>query len=87
MDNEQLEIDANGNIALKPLTGYRIKSLAGVALALILDYEERIGNGEVITGSIQLSLLPNAALDLAESLRRSATGLLSNTATGNARTN
>lgn len=71
------ETDREGNLLLKPMAGWELKSVAGMALILGIEYaenQEALEMGE--TQTIPLVLLPALALELAEALKRRASALL-----------
>jgi hypothetical protein len=73
----QLETDANGNLVLRPMSGYQIGSIAGMSLLLVIEYLENPSALENEgSKSIQLAVNPLEALQLAEALTKRAMQLL-----------
>jgi hypothetical protein len=72
--------DDEGNVKLNPVTGWEIGRVAGVALALKLEYvssPNQLESHAMISDSIQFVLTAEEALELAEVLKRHGTELLS----------
>lgn len=73
----QFELDENGEVVMKPVTGWKIAPVAGIAVLLAIQYVET--PAELETGdskSIQLVLTPQKCLELAEVLTRVAKRIL-----------
>ena len=74
---EQFEIDGNGNVITKPLTGWRGATFAGMGIVIALHYAESIEaleSGDSKT--VQLVMKPQQCLELAETLTRLANSVL-----------
>jgi hypothetical protein len=70
------ELDENGNVVLKPVTGWTTAPVAEVAVLLQIQYED--GPEDIGTDGkrIQFVLKPQACLEIAESLTKQARRLL-----------
>jgi hypothetical protein len=71
-----LERDRNGNTITKPVTGWNILALTGTSILLAIQYAET--PEELETGhskQIQLALMLEACLLLAEKLRKAGKSL------------
>jgi hypothetical protein len=69
----KLELDANGNIATNPVTGWTTATLAGIAALLAIEYlETQPGMKTGHSKAIQFALTPQQCLDLAEKLTKLA---------------
>jgi hypothetical protein len=69
--------DENGNVILKPMTGWELRHVAGTLLIVGVEYAdnpEELERGERRT--LPLVVRPDLALDFAESLKREASKLL-----------
>ncbi len=64
-----LKLDNDGNIVTKPVTGFRTRLIAEMAILLSVDYQEKPNGPEL---SIPLLLTPEAALDIAQALNSAA---------------
>lgn len=74
---DQFETDADGNIIVRPMSGYQIGSLAGMSLLLVIQYLENPQMPEKEESkSIQLVVNPREALQLAEALAKHSMKLL-----------
>jgi hypothetical protein len=79
----EFKTDENGNVILKPLTGWELHHIAGMVMILGIEYSE--SQDELEKGLIQtlpLVLKPALALKLAEALKRKASKLLAATPKG-----
>ena len=73
----EFETDKNGNIITKPVTGYTIGPVAGMAVLLAIEYVE--SPAELESGKskrIQLILTPQQTLEIADVMTRRAKSLL-----------
>jgi len=83
MNNEGFELDEKGEIPTKPLTGWNIGHLKGMALLLEVHYaetQEELETGERHALCLAISL--PLALQLSEALKKYAEGFLSQPNTG-----
>ncbi len=81
--NLPLELDSEGNVITKPITAWSTVTLAGIAGLLILQYaetREALERGEY--RQIQLALMPQQCLWLAEGLTKLGKSLLENQSDG-----
>ena len=72
-----LETDSNGDIITKPVTGWITAPIAEIAVLLAIQYVET--PEELETGNskqIQLVLMPQKCLELAEALTKAGKSLL-----------
>jgi len=75
--------DENGNIILKPMTGWELRHVAGMLIIIGIEYadsQDELERG--VSQTIPLVLQPALALDFAETLKREANKLLAATPTG-----
>lgn len=73
----ELEKDENGNVITRPVTGWLTSPAGGIAVVLGIQYAESPADIERGTCKhIQCILLPQQALELAESLTTQARRLL-----------
>jgi len=74
-----LETNAEGNVAMNPMTGWELRDLAGVAVLLVVQYAET--PAEIETGGklpqFQVSVIPRVALEIGQGLTNLANRLLS----------
>jgi hypothetical protein len=73
----ELERDENGNLITRPVTGWKTMPAAGIAVVLVIQYAEKptdIENGTC--KQLQCILLPQQALELAETLTKQAKRVL-----------
>lgn len=78
----KLETDKDGMIMTKPVTGWSIHAMQDIAILLAIEYvdtPEQLKTGP--TYQIQLALLPQQCLELANVLTRSGNKLLENPST------
>lgn len=68
----ELEKDNEGNIITRPITEWAIGPAGGVAVLLAVRYAERPEELESGSKQVQLVLMPEQALELAETLTRHA---------------
>jgi hypothetical protein len=71
------ETDSQGNVIVKPLTGWAVMDAAGIAVLLQIQYaddEKELESG--VSRSFQFGMTPQQALELAELLTRRAKRLL-----------
>jgi hypothetical protein len=76
MSNE-FETDKDGNVILRPVTGWTMAPVAEMSVLLAIEYAEtpeELENGT--THRMQFGLLPQECLRLAEALTRQAQRLL-----------
>ena len=64
----ELQKDKNGNIVTKPVTGWITGTLAGIAVLLAIQYAETPEEIPNPGKQIQLALMPQQCLELAEKL-------------------
>jgi hypothetical protein len=77
----QLEMDGNGNVITRPVTGWTTMPAAGIAVVLVIQYAEKPTDIENDTcKQLQCILLPQQALELAETLTRQAKRVMESTA-------
>jgi hypothetical protein len=79
----ELQKDKEGNIITLPMTGWGITDVAGMSLILTIQYvetPEQLETGE--RKQMQTIVTVQKALELAEALRRAASGLLGPLANG-----
>jgi hypothetical protein len=74
MDDE-LRRDRDGNIIVFPVTGWIAGKVAGISVLLAIQYENP-GQFETSDKQVQLVLMPQQALELAEVLTRVGKSLL-----------
>jgi len=68
-----LETDSEGNVILKPVTGWRTAPVAGTAVFLAVEYVSTPAElAARDTTTIQFVLTPQQCLELAETLTRQA---------------
>ncbi len=81
---DDLELNAKGNIVMRPLTGWDVFSAAGIALVLVLEYQPGLGEAQTGDESLraQIALTPQQALELAEKLQKAGKSLLQSPQTG-----
>ena len=73
-------LDSNGEISTKPLTGWNLGHIGGVAILLEAHYADTPEELETeYRHTLCLSLSLPLALELAEALRRNAEGLMNQT--------
>lgn len=72
---EGLQKDAQGNIILRPVTGWTTATIAGISVLLAIQYSDSLENIEK-PQSLQLGLTAQQALELAETLTKQANRLL-----------
>ena len=75
--SEHFVTDVQGNIITKPVVGYATVPLGGMALLLgvrYVDSDEELNSGN--SKQIQLTLTPQQALEIADSMTRQANLLL-----------
>ena len=80
------ETDAEGNVLLKPVTGWTTAPVEEIAVLLVIEYvstDEELETG--VRHSIQFVLTPPKALELAESLQKQAKRLLESLPPGTTR--
>jgi len=73
----ELELDESGNAITRPVTGWITMPAAGIAVVLVIQYAEKpmdIENGTC--KQLQCILLPQQALELAETLTKQAKRVL-----------
>lgn len=73
----KLQTYPDGNIVAYPMTGFELRTAGETALLVVIEYvetPEQLESGERKT--LQTTVLPQQALDFAETLKRSATLLL-----------
>jgi hypothetical protein len=81
-----LETDSEGNVILKPVTGWTMAPVAGIAVLLAIEYVTN--DHELETGvrhAIQFVLTPPKALEIAEVLQKQAKRLLESLPPGTTR--
>jgi hypothetical protein len=77
MNNEHLHKDADGNIIVKPITGWTTTAVAGTSVLLAVQYVETPAELETGDSSqIQLLLTAQRCLELADALKRLAQSLI-----------
>jgi len=73
----QLEMDGNGNVVTRPVTGWKTMAAAGIAVVLVIQYSEKPEDIENDTcKQLQCILLPQQALELAEAPTKQANRVL-----------
>jgi hypothetical protein len=73
----KFETDSTGNVITKPVTGYAVVPVAGIAVLLCIQYAEtpeELESGD--SKQIQLVLMPQQALEIAEAVTKRAKILL-----------
>ena len=79
----EFKTDENGNVILKPMTGWEIRHISGMLLIVGITYSDSPDELERgMSQTLPLVLKPELALDFAEALKRAASGLLSPIPTG-----
>ena len=73
---DDLEKDKSGNIILRPVTGWITGTAAGTGVILAIQYIESLEALETGGKQIQLALLPQQCLDLAQKLTKLANKIL-----------
>jgi len=73
---DDLEKDTNGQIILRPVTGWITGTAAGTGVILAIQYIEGFEQFETGGKRVQLALLPQQCLDLAETLTKLANKIL-----------
>jgi hypothetical protein len=79
----EFKTDDNGNVILKPMTGWEMRHVAGMLMILGIEYSdspEELEKG--LSRTLPLILQPALALDFAEALKREASNLLAATPKG-----
>ena len=77
MSDKPFETDSDGHIVTKPVTGWTTASLAGVSVLLAIQYAETPQALETEDSKqIQLVLMPQQCLELAEALKKAGKSLL-----------
>lgn len=74
----ELQTDSSGNIVTKPVTGWAIHRVAGIAVLLAIEYAdtpEELEKGA--NKRMQFVLNAPKTLELAEALTRAANGIMS----------
>jgi hypothetical protein len=71
-----LELDASGNVKVKPVMGWTIGPVAGSAVLLAIQYADNPQSLERGGSQIPLVLTPEQCLELAKVLVKAATKLL-----------
>uniref|UniRef100_A0A6H1ZUL7 Uncharacterized protein n=1 Tax=viral metagenome TaxID=1070528 RepID=A0A6H1ZUL7_9ZZZZ len=69
--SDDWNLDAQGNVAVAPVAGWKLASFAGMGVVFRLDYldgPDALARMET-TSSAQFVLLPAQALELAEAIR------------------
>lgn len=72
----QLETDKDGNVITKPVIGWTIRSVAGVAVLLAIEYADTPLDIEMGGKSLPLVLTPPQCLELSQALAKASTQLL-----------
>jgi hypothetical protein len=70
------ELDADGKIITKPVMGWTIAPVAEIAVLVTVQYADRREELETGGKQIQLLLMPQQCLELAEVLTRQANRIL-----------
>ena len=73
----EFRTDENGNVILKPMTGWEIRHVAGMLMILGIEYSdspEELEKG--LSQTLPLVLQPTLALKFAEALKKEASKLL-----------
>jgi hypothetical protein len=65
---KQLKRDADGNVLMNPVSEFLIGPVGDISVLLVLKYLQE--NSRTSEQAIQLSLMPQQALDLAEKLKK-----------------
>jgi hypothetical protein len=81
----EFKTDGNGNVILKPMTGWEMRHIAGMLMIVGIEYadnQDELERG--VSQTIPLVLQPALALDFAEALKREARKLLDAPSTGTA---
>jgi hypothetical protein len=81
----EFKTDGNGNVILKPMTGWEMRHIAGMLMIVGIEYadnQDELERG--VSQTIPLVLQPALALDFAEALKREARKLLDAPPTGTA---
>jgi hypothetical protein len=79
----EFRTDENGNVILKPMTGWEIRHVAGMLMILGIEYsdsQDELDKG--LNQTLPLVLQPALALEFAEALKKWANKLLAETPTG-----
>lgn len=72
-----LEMDSNGNVVTRPVTGWSVLTLAGMSVLAAIQYAQT--PQELETGNskqIQLVLMPQQCVELAQALKKAGKSLL-----------
>lgn len=79
----KFETDENGNLILKPMTGWELRHVAGMLMILGIEYADNQGEFETgVRRTLPLVLQPALALEFAEALKKQASKLLAETPKG-----
>jgi hypothetical protein len=77
------ELDKNGNLILKPMTGWEMSHFQGVVMIVGIDYADSQEELERMSSRrIAFSVSPALALEFAEAMKREASKLLGQTSPG-----
>ena len=79
----EFKTDKDGNVILKPMTGWEMRHVAGMLMILGIEYadsQDELEKG--VSRTLPLVLQPALALDFGEALKREASKLLAATPKG-----
>ncbi len=79
----EFKTDTNGDVILKPMTGWEVRHVAGVLMILGIEYADSQAELEKgLSRTLPLVVQPTLALEFAEALKREANKLLEATPSG-----
>lgn len=66
----------DGTVSTTPVTGWAVGPLADTLVVAAIEYLQGTGTGEAERKKVQLTLMPQQAIELAETLSRAALRIL-----------